>query len=81
MPRVVMKRMRGRGSTSQKERQAASQPRAEAMEPTSVMGTRMESPRRRAIRVPMVMAITAADGVRKRSWILAKRGETVWRRA
>lgn len=74
-------RMRRARSTSQKDEQAASQPRAEAMEPTSVMGTRMESPRSNAIRVPAVMAITAAEGVRKRSWILAKRGETVRRRA
>jgi hypothetical protein len=68
-------------STSQKERQAASQPRAEAMEPTSVTGTRMESPRRRPTRVPAVMPMTATDGVEKTALTVAKRGAIVPRRA
>src|SRR5579864_7826864 len=54
MPRVVIARMRRRGSTSQKEAQAASQPSAEAMEPTSVTGTRIASPSSRPTRVPAV---------------------------
>jgi len=81
MPRPVTIRMRRRGSTNQKERQAASQPSAEAMEPTSVMGTRMESPRRRPSRVPAVMPTTATEGVENLSWMAAKRGATVPRRA
>ncbi len=63
MPRPVIKRKCSRGSTSQKERQAASQPSAEAIEPTSVTGTRMESPRSSPIKVPSVMPMTATDGV------------------
>ena len=81
MPRPVIRRKRSRGSTSQKERQAASQPSAEAMEPTSVTGTRMESPRSNAISVPDVMAMTATDGVENFAWMVAKRGATVPRRA
>src|SRR5580658_5603376 len=81
MPREVMRRMPRRGSTSQKERQAASQPRAEAIEPTSVTGTRIASPRRSPNNVPAVMPMMATDGVENLAWMVAKRGETVPRRA
>src|SRR5580692_5511330 len=63
------------------ERQAASQPSAEAIEPTSVTGTRMASPRNSAIRVPTVMPMIATDGVENFSWMVAKRGAMVPRRA
>ena len=65
MPSAATSRMGGRDSIRQKEVHAASQPKAEAMEPTSVTGTRMASPRSRPSKVPRAMPITATDGVEK----------------
>ena len=46
-----------------KDRQARNQPVAEAMEPTSVKGTRMASPRSKPTSVAIVRATTADEGV------------------
>src|ERR1700689_2690857 len=49
--------------TRRGEAQAASQPKAEAAEPTSVTGTRRTSPRKSAAKVPAAMMRTALLGV------------------
>lgn len=64
MPRVAMRRRRGDGSTRKKDRQVANHPKAEAMEPTSVTGTRMASPRSSPMRVPKVTPKMATVGER-----------------
>jgi len=64
MPKVAMRRRRGVGSTRKKDRQVANQPKAEAMEPTSVTGTRMASPRSRPTSVPRVTPKMATVGER-----------------
>ena len=63
MPSEVRARERRLRSTKKKETQVASQPKAEAMEPTSVTGTSKASPRRRPARVATAMLRMAMDGV------------------
>src|SRR5258708_38767494 len=81
MPRPAMKRIRGLGSTIQKERHAAVQPKAEAMEPTSVTGTRSASPSSRPMMVAMAMPKMAMEGVWNFSGTRPKTAGKVWRRA
>jgi len=64
MPRVAMRRKRGAGSTRKKDRQVVNQPKAEAMEPTSVTGTKMASPRSKPTSVPSVTPKIATVGER-----------------
>ena len=64
IPSPVTIRIDARFSTIQKERQAANHPKADAIEPTSVTGTRSASPRRRAASVPAVIPKIATLGVR-----------------
>ena len=78
---AVIRRNRSREATSQNETHAASQPSADAMEPTSVTGTRMASPKRRQMRVPAVTPRTATDGVENLGWMKANCGARVRRRA
>jgi hypothetical protein len=47
-----------------KDKHAANQPKAEAMEPTSVTGTSSESPRSKPTSVPKVTPKMATVGVR-----------------
>jgi hypothetical protein len=56
----------GREITTRREMQEASQPKAEAAEPTSVTGTRSASPRKRAASVAAPMIRMALLGVWKR---------------
>jgi hypothetical protein len=55
-----------RDITTRREMQEASQPKAEAAEPTSVTGTRSASPRKRAASVAAPMIRMALLGVWKR---------------
>src|SRR6267143_1521743 len=80
IPRPVTMRMELRFSTSQNDTQAASQPSADAIDPTSVTGTRSASPSRTPANVPTVIPRTAADGVRNFSCTSPKRGGIVPRR-
>src|SRR2546425_10066429 len=75
-PNPAIARSFGRGSISQNERQVASQPNADAAEPTSVTGTRMASPSSRPAEVPAQIARTAVLGVRKRGCTRPKRSVT-----
>ena len=59
-----MRRRREVRSTRKKDKQVANQPKAEAMEPTSVTGTRMESPRSKPTSVPKVTPRIATVGER-----------------
>ena len=69
-----------RFSTIQKEAQAASQPRADAIDPTSVTGTSRASPSSRPPSVPAVIPNTATEGVRNSECIVPKPGWIVRRR-
>src|SRR6267378_2757752 len=64
IPSPVTIRVEARFSTIQNERQAANHPRAEAIEPTSVTGTRSASPKSKPISVPAVIPRMAMFGVR-----------------
>src|SRR4029077_4566556 len=61
----------GREMSTSKEMQEASQPKAEAAEPTSVTGTRSASPRKRAASVAAPMIRMALCGVWKRGGMRA----------
>jgi len=63
MPSVVIARARRFRSTKKNETQAASQPNAEAMEPTSVTETRSASPKSRPAMVAAAIPMIASEGV------------------
>src|SRR5882724_1592181 len=64
MPNAAMARNPVRDSTIKKETQAANQPSAAAIDPTSVTGTSNESPSNNPISVPPATAKIATVGVR-----------------
>src|SRR5882672_7063127 len=63
IPSPVTIRIAARFSTIQNDRQAANHPRADAIEPTSVTGTRSASPKSKPISVPAVIPRMALSGV------------------
>src|SRR5258708_28908797 len=77
IPREVTTRIHTRFSTIQNDRHAANQPRADAIEPTSVTGTSSASPRKRPASVPAVIPRTATEGVINFSCTVPKSGSIV----